>query len=211
MQASEKIMQLILAFQDCGPSEIDSCFSSIVDQYPHLSTEDKKESAQALHSWAVENKTAQLLKYPYSKFLLMVYGFFTEDYQGALSAGVEAQKQFEEQNNHDGIAICSVLKGGIFRTLGNFEIALQYLWEGCEQLGKSGKYMHYQLAGLFQIAGIYSELKNFEESIQLFQKLHDLSVSQNNSNWICNALQGLGRMYLIKKNTLKPSKRLTKR
>jgi tetratricopeptide (TPR) repeat protein len=200
MSPLEKVNHLLTSLKNCSAAEINTYFDLLLEVFPTLNQPEKKEIAKGFYTWVEENSAKQPLKFAYAKYLLALEAFFGEDYEAALRLGAEAHKLFTEQSEPDGVALASGLLGATYRTLGTIDLALKELWEAYDQLKKSLKYKHNTMACAFQIASIYTELKNHEEALPLFETVLKMALQEKNAIWIVNSSHGLGKVYLMQKN-----------
>ncbi|MEO5946594.1 MAG: tetratricopeptide repeat protein [Chitinophagaceae bacterium] len=199
MRDCHKITELLTGIKTCHNIENVTYFERISDLFVLLSKTEQIESVQSFYSWAEENAIQQPLKHCYAKFLLAHTYFLTEQHESAFQLIVETQKLFEEKNDAIGIGCCLVLQGGIYRTLGNFDLALRTLWQGYQQLKGSGKYSHFLSACSYNLGSIYFESQNIEEAIHHFKNTLEQSEKARDRFWSNYALHGLGKVYLQQK------------
>src|SRR6201999_484727 len=105
----------------------------------------------------------------------------------------------KQQNNADPKALCLLLIGATYRTLGDHSLALQSLWESYEHLSKQQKYTHALLSAAFTIAGIYSDRGNYDEALPLFEQLLSNAERFDNKLFIINACLGIGKIFIARK------------
>jgi tetratricopeptide (TPR) repeat protein len=199
MSNYEKVKQLFAEVKKASLSEIAAKFTIIFELFSLLKKEEKEESSADFYKWAMENTKEQPIKLAYAKYMVSVNDMFSDKYDSAILFSNEAQKIFSEEGDANGVAICSLLLGTSFRSLGSLDLALKEFWAAYDQLKKSGAYPHYIMACSFQIAGTYVEMKQFDEALPLFLSTLEMAERLNNDLWRINSLQGLGRTYLMQK------------
>jgi len=199
MDNSEKIQQLLAELKVCPEKDINKYLSPVLDLLPLLPGNEQTSILTGFYNWAKENMAEQSSKLPYGQFMLGFVGFFTEKYEDSLLLLHEARGQFEESNNLDCVALCDTVSGGIYRTLGNVDLALNALWEAYAQHKKSGNFPYHLLAASYQIASIYLEQGNYQEAESLFEDTLASAEKQNYTIFVSNSLQGLGKLYMLLK------------
>jgi tetratricopeptide (TPR) repeat protein len=199
MSSYEKINQLFNEVKNASLNEITIKFTPIFELFSLLKKEEKDQISSDFYKWAEENAKQQPVKFAYAKYMVALNDLFKDRYDSAISTVSEAQKIFLEQNDETGVAICSLLIGTSFRTLGSLDLALKEFWEAYDQLKKSGVYPHNIMACSFQIAGTYLEMKQYDDALPLFQKTFEMADRLDIDLWRINSLQGLGKTYLMQK------------
>lgn len=207
---TEKIEDLFTQVKKCPNDQISHYFETILETYPLLPKKEKKEIAESFYKWVSEHASSNQLKLAYANYMLAFNEFFDEKYDATLLICNESQKLFTEQNEANGVAICSSLQGATYRTLGNVDMALNALWEAHDQLNRSKIFSHNLMACSYQIASIYVENKNFEEAFPLFKTTLEKAEKLQNQIWIVNALHGLGKVFLKQKKYLEAKEYLEK-
>ena len=196
MTPYEKLQKQIEQYKSESVMDIENLTDEIQRQLPLLSKSEKFNITQEFFNWAEEKKDKNALIYCYAFYLKALYYFFAEEYEKTLELSRAAQELFLEQKKEVGIGICKNLEGSSYRTLGNLEMGLKYLWEAYEILNSQDKFNHSKFACGFNIAGIYFELKNFREAEKVFREVLERATQQSNALWISLALNGLGNVYL---------------
>ncbi len=195
----EKTEQAFEQLKNCSESDIGKHFDSIFETYPMLKNEERSKLAESFYNWAKENTVNQPLKICYASYFFAGNDFFAEKYETAIFLAIKTQQQFAELNDQDGIALGSSLLGGIYRTLGNVDLALKTLWEAYEHLKTSNFFRHNLMVCSFQIASIYAEMKNDDEAILLFKSTFETAEKLHNKMWMMHSLNGLGKVCLMQK------------
>ena len=199
MKDYEKISDLVDKLKACPVAYINIYFSSISDVFPLLTKAEQRKTAQEFHKWGKENAASQPLKFCYAQLLLAMNCFMHDEHEAALHLAATTGKLFEKLNDPDGSALSSALMGGIYRTLGNVELALRTLWESYVQLKRSEVYSHFLSACTFNMAHIYLEMQNYEEALRMFDIMHEQCEKTNDRFWCGYALHGLSKVYLLQK------------
>ena len=197
MSHLENIRELLNELKNCPAADISKYFAPASDLFPLLTKKEQNECAQTFYHWAEENAVREPLKFCYAKFLFALNSFLCEQHETALHLVTEARSRFEEQNDRIGIGICASLMGGIYRTLGNIDLALKTLWESYSLLKQSGTYSHFLSACTCNMANIYLEMHNHDEALLMFKLTYEQCEKNNDPFWIYYALHGLGKVYML--------------
>lgn len=192
----EKINKLIDDLKICSLNDIHICFSPVCDLLRFVTKEEKQQYAQLFYDWANENIELNPAKLGYAEFLMAHCYFMNVDHESSLHFLSKASKHFEEQNIIDGLGLCDMLTGAIYRTFGNFDLALKKLWNGFEVLSKSDHYPIFLSACANSMANIYLELNNYTDALKLFTITYDESKNAKDYYFEIYALQGLGKVNL---------------
>lgn len=193
---NEKFDLLLNQFKDASVSDCDKVFVSIYDKFRFLTKEDKTIFSENLFNWAAAVKSSQPVKFAYAEFLIALKHFTAEENESALKILVRTRQAFDELNNEEGLALCATLFGAIYRTFGNFELALKILWEAFSLHKKSGLNPIAISAVANSIANIDFEYQNFQESAQMFGVAYEESIKANDFYFKIYALHGLGKVRL---------------
>lgn len=196
MQVLEFTRQKIKLLEACSPVDVRRHYMAILESFILLEKDERKVFAETLYKWAGQNKAQQPLLFSYSKLLFAFHLFYNEQYDESFPLLTEAEHLFTGLNDLDGAALCKVIKGGINRTFGNIDLALQGSLEGHEQLLKSGASPHFLMACNINIGNIYYERHHYDEAIPLFKSTLEIAEPSGKLYWIIYALHGLGKVYL---------------
>lgn len=199
MSNFEKAQHLLTDIKSCQNNELSNYLTSLFELFPILSKDEKKEFSDSFYNWASERAEQEPFKFAYSKYTLAINSYFGDNFEQALILAIDAQQLLDELGDRDGVALCSLVLGGIYRTLGNVDLALKALWEAHEQLQKSGLYHHYLMACSYNLGFIYIELKHFDEALPFFNNIIEKGEKTGNNLWINNGLQGLAKVLLAQK------------
>ena len=197
MSHFDNINRLFNELKNCPDIEISKYFTPVSDLFPLLTKEEQNECAGQFYQWAEENADRHRIKFCYAKFLSATRYFLGEHHETALRLVTEVRIQFEEQNDQYGMGICASLMGGIYRTLGDFDLALKTLWESYGLLNHLESCSHFLSACTCNMAGIYLEMHNHEEAIQLFKITLEQCKKTDDQFWMNYALHGLGKVYIL--------------
>ncbi len=150
---------------------------------------------QKIYDWADENRKAQPTIFALATFTMAFVNFHQERYDEALKIYNEAEKLFSDLNDEDGIAICKCSYGGVYRSLGNPELALKYFTESFHQLHKTHAYKVFEVIAAYGVPSIYMEMKSFEKAIPAFHLCLEISLKYNNANFEMLSYACLGDIY----------------
>jgi len=199
MPHTEKIEREIADIKSCPVESLNKNFANLVISFTQLTKAEQNVIAQQFYDWANETpvtSTVQQLKLTYAKCLLGLDYFLSDKHEFSLKEINEARKLFEELHENDGVGVCLVITAGIYRTLGDFDLALKTSWEAYETLKHSGIFMHLILACIVNMANIYFEMHDYEEALKLFNMAYEESEKSGNIYWLTYSLHGLGKTYL---------------
>ncbi len=197
MNNSEKIKHLIAELKACPDAQLSICFSAVVDVFLLLPKAEQHKTAVEFYKWAKAHATLQPLRFCHAKFLMAWNCFLRDHHEPALRLATEAQKLFENLNHRDGVALCGALMSGIYRTLGNIQLALKTQWESYLQLKTSGVYPHFTGGCTFNLAHIYLEMQNYDEALGMFKAMYEQADKTKDHFWMPYALHGLAKVYML--------------
>jgi tetratricopeptide (TPR) repeat protein len=111
----------------------------------------------------------------------------------------ESRKLFSEIKDDAGYQCATVMFGGLYRTFGEVELAVQYLFQAYEHMSKTGGHKIFLIFCTYNLAEIYSETGQYEEALRFHQLNVKASEEIGNRNILCRAVSGLGLVYLRQK------------
>src|SRR5262249_38271450 len=123
--------------------------------------------------------------------------FIAEELRDSLSLLSRARSIFAEHDERDGLGLCAMLIGAIYRTFGNFDLALKMLVEGDELLRASGRYPIFVAANANSMTNIHLEMGHLEDALSKFTLTYDESSRADDFYFTVYGLQGLARVYLL--------------
>ena len=192
--------QKLSNLESCSPVDVSKHIISILERFNFLEVAERKEFEETLTTWMEQHKDNKPLLYAYSKLLLAFCSFYRESYDQALPLLLEARKLLTALGDPDGSAVCLVVQGAIYRTFGNFDLAIQSCLAAYGQLSKAPLFTHLFLACINNLGGIYFDMGHYEEAIVRFRSMLAIAEPQKRYYWIIYALHGLGKSYLAMKN-----------
>jgi len=194
MSDLENAILSLSEFKSCPLVEIPSCFSKAVDLFRYLPNAEKKECAQALYQWAEENEEREPFKFAYAGLFQGLAYHLCDEHDAALVFLTKAREHFAGQNDGDGMALSAIVLGQIYRTFGNFDLALKTLWVGYGGLNESGKYNFFLAACGVAMANINFEMNNYDEALLLFTSTYERCKKTGDIYFAVYALHGLGKV-----------------
>jgi tetratricopeptide (TPR) repeat protein len=191
-----KTQQSIIDLIQCQDSELKNHIVAFARPMLFLSSKEKMDCAQEFYSWAEQNKSLQPLKFHYAEFLLALAHHLSDKHETALGYFQSARNFLESHNDSEGAALCTILIGSIYRTFGNFDLALKTAWEGYETV-KHCPHLHFFLGGCLNVmANLSFELHHYKEAEQWFHECYQISDSIDIDYFRVYSLQGLGKVHL---------------
>jgi tetratricopeptide (TPR) repeat protein len=197
MSTYDNVNHLFDELKKCPPADVSKHFQALVESFLLLGKPEQKEFADSFHTWAVQYAGGKPVLFCYAKLILAFSFFYSEQYDKALPMLIEAQNLFTEYNEPDGVALCTILQGSIFRTFGNVDLALKLSWSSLDQLSKSGHFPFFLIACNVNIGGIYYDRKHYDEASPHFKDALALAEKTEKYYWIIYSLHGLGKTYLM--------------
>jgi len=129
----------------------------------------------------------------------------TEYFEGSFElchkTGEQAWKLFEQIDDKDGVAAVMMMMGSNYRSLGELELALKSLLEGCQILAKTNRYQAFRSYGLYMLGGIYAETKQYDEALLDFGECEKvvMNLGKGNENMLSRIYNGIGVVYQCQK------------
>jgi len=180
----------------CSPVDVSKQTMAILEPHLLLSKEEQKEFAEAVVSWSEKNAGIKPTHHVYARLLHAYCLFMAEDYDAALPLLNEVEEQLKDLGDFDSAMLCHLFRGSIYRTNGNFDLALHSLLASEAQFSNAPLYIHPHLAALINIAGIYLDTQHYDEAIAPYKKAIELATPGKRYYWIIYALTGLGKVYV---------------
>ncbi|MFL5728779.1 MAG: hypothetical protein ACJ75J_04755, partial [Cytophagaceae bacterium] len=192
-------MEILLEELKASRKEPADFFSSLISVFPIFTREQRQKISTSFFEWSKPYKESKPLLYGYGLYTMGTNDFFNERFEVMIPNTIEAQRIFAENDAPDGVAVCSATLGSAYRSLGNFDIALNHLWEAREQLNKSGAFPFSNLVCNFNIGRCYLEMKQYDHVLENFLITLEKAEKFQNKLWMSNAYNGIGRLYLQQK------------
>ena len=194
MTKLEIIKENIVRLKSAEANDITKFAVVVIDYLSYIEAFDVIELAEDLYAYSAANADKKPLLFCYAN-LINTFGYlFDEKFEKALTLIVEVESLFSEQNDSIGSAICKGVHGTLYRTIGNYDMALACLMIAQEHLKVHKTTQIRLMACLNDIGGIYLDLKNYEESLSVFNEMELISRVNNNFYWTVYANQGIGKV-----------------
>ena len=194
MTDSDHVIQRLNELKSCPSAEIYQYVSAVLDPFRFLPAGQKEEIAQSFYLWALDNADTQPLKYSYAELLRGLAYHLNDDHEHGLFHLSRARTLFEEREYAEGVGTCAILLGSIYRTLGNFDLALKMLWEGYALLKQSPHYWIFLSGCTNSIANINLEMHNYDEALSMFMLTYEESEKGGDEYFSIYALHGMGKV-----------------
>ncbi len=125
---------------------------------------------------------------------------YSAEFEAALNVYFEAQDIFTKINDTDGKGRILSHHGVIYRTVGDLDRAVQSFMDSLSLLDKSEKkneseFKRTKAWSLLGLAGVYSDLKDFETALQYYRKSLELFKQADFKHGEAVAISGMGNVY----------------
>jgi tetratricopeptide (TPR) repeat protein len=190
----EDLTQRLDALKGCPAAEFHPRFSAVLRRFRYIRGAERRACADAFFRWADAHATGAPLTRAYAVFLQGMDRFIGEELQASLQLLTEARGVFAERDDREGLGLSAMLIGAVFRTFGNFDLALQMLWEGYQLLQASGQYPIFLAATANSMANIHLETGELDEARSMFDVAYAESTRADDFYFAVYALHGLGRV-----------------
>ena len=190
----EKAGQAIENIKTCKAEEVNRYVTDFVRTFLFLSSDNILQCTQQLYSWAETAANAQPAKLYHAERLIALAYQLCNVHDKALQYVNFSQKHFEEISEPEGVALCIELRGGIYRTMGNFELAMKYSWQAYAVLKHSKEFKLFLCACLNTMAHVSMELHNYDDAAKWFMECLEESTTINLDYFRVYALHGLGNV-----------------
>ena len=192
----ERVTAELDALKRCGRADIHAHFAPALRSFRFIPATERRSCADNFRHWADAAGTVELVKRAYAVFLQGMDRFIDEQHEASLHLLIESRAAFQSCDEADGLGLCAMLIGAVYRTFGNFDLALKTLWEGYELLRASGHYPVLLAANANSLANIDFELGHLDEALGMFTVTYEESARADDFYFMVYALHGLGRVYM---------------
>ncbi len=192
----EVVTQRLDAIKGCPAPEFHAHFSAALRQFRFIPRAERRACADAFHAWASDGAPDAPLTKGYATFLLAMDHFINEEHEASLKLLTEARSVFADRSEPEGLGLCAMLIGGVYRTLGNYDLALKVLWEAYELLKTSGQYPIFLAATANSMANIAMDMGHLEEALSMFNVTYAESTRADDYYFTIYGLHGLGRVHM---------------
>jgi len=197
LEETKKNIELI---KSAVPEDVRKYAILIIDALSYIDIPDIIKISEDLIAYSKEYADKKPLLFCYANLINIFSYLLDEKFEKTLSQITEVIELFSKQNDTIGAAICSGMHGTLYRTIGNYDISLESLMVAQEQLKAHEITQIRLMACLNDIGGIYLDLKNYEESLSVFNEMELISRKQDSFYWTVYANQGIGKVNQQLKN-----------
>ena len=190
----DDVTQHLTALEQSPPSEFHTHFSRALRRFRFIPRAERRELADGFHRWADTTDGAQFAR-PYAVFMQGMDRFIAEELHASLLLLTQARAAFAERDDPEGLGLSAMLIGAVYRTFGNFDLALKVLFEAFELLRESGRYPIFLAATTNSMGGIHLELGHLDEALEMFNVTYEESARADDFYFGIYGLHGLGRVY----------------
>jgi tetratricopeptide (TPR) repeat protein len=198
----DDVTQHLTALKTSPPSELHTYFSRALRRFRFLPRAERRVLADGFFRWADETTDAQFAR-PYAVLLQAMDRFIAEELHASLQLLTHARATFTERDDPEGLGLSAMLIGAVYRTFGNFDLALKLLIEAFELLKASGRYPIFLAATANSMGGIDLELGHLDEALEMFNLTYEESTKADDFYFGIYGLHGLGRVYARQGNDAK--------
>jgi tetratricopeptide (TPR) repeat protein len=191
----EDVTQHLDALKSCPASDIHVHLSPALRRFRLIPRAERHACAESFAAWAASADSSPV-KRAYAVFLQALDRFMVEDLYESLELLTRARAMFAEHEERDGHGLCAMLSGAIYRTFGNFDLALKMLVEGDELLRASGRYPIFVAANANSMANIHLEMGHLGEALAKFELTCEESTRADDFYFMVYGLHGLGRVHM---------------
>ena len=192
----EEVTSRLDAVEHCLASDFHLHFSAALRRFRFVPAAERRATAEAFFGWADARAAEAPLLRAFALFLRGMDRFVAEDLHASLRLLTEARTVFAERDEREGRGLCAMLIGAIYRTFGNYDLALNVLWEGYELLRASGAYPVFLAATANSMANIHLDMGHLGEALPMFEVTCAESERADDFYFGVYGLHGLGRVYL---------------
>jgi tetratricopeptide (TPR) repeat protein len=194
MTPFEELKQTLEKVKSCPDSDISLHWQRVCTLFLPMVRMEANSCATEYYQWAQQHLPHESLKFHYAEFLNAVNIFMKEDYEKALPKITEIRKTFEDVGDEDGVSISSLLTGVIYRSFGNYDLALKILIPPFEYFKSTGHYPIFLEGCCNSLANINFELRNYKESFSFFKTCYEATLKSGNEYFRIYALHGMGKV-----------------
>ncbi|HEY6829672.1 MAG TPA: tetratricopeptide repeat protein [Gemmatimonadaceae bacterium] len=164
-------------------------------QFRFIPRVERRALADRFAAWAEADAARPTLR-AYAWFFQGMDRFIDEDLRASLQLLTRARSIFTEHDDRDGLGLSAMAIGAIYRTFGNFDLALKQLWEAYELLRAAGNHPVFLAATANSLANVDLDMGHLDEARSMFQVAYDESTRADDFYFRLYALQGLARVQM---------------
>jgi len=192
----EAVTGSLEALKRCLPSDFHRHFSAALTRFRFVPAAERRATADAFLGWA-DGRAAEAPRLrAYALFLQGIDRFIAEELQASLALLAEARAAFVERDDPEGRGLCAMLIGAVYRTFGNYDLALNVLVEGFELLRASGQYPVFVAATANSLANIHLDTGHLAEALPMFEVTCAESTRADDFYFGIYGMQGLAKVYV---------------
>jgi tetratricopeptide (TPR) repeat protein len=169
MRSSIEDLKLQFAGVKNGEIPAIDLFKKIWETGQALPKNELKVLADEVLEWTEKKQKEDPASYGFALSTIGYVDFFSERHESSIKNNLAALQIFEELNNPNGIAVCQVLKGAVFRALGDIDLALQCFTEAWEVLSTDTAFNFLTVISAYNQAEIYAVSNHFDDSVKFYQ------------------------------------------
>jgi tetratricopeptide (TPR) repeat protein len=192
----EQFTMHVRELERCPASEIHAHLSPALRHFRLIPRAERRACADAFVQWAEQPGLNAPVKLGIAVFVQGMDRFICEEHQASLQLLSRARTILAEHYDPEGIGLCAMLTGAIYRTFGNYDLALKVLWEAYEMLKASGRYPIFLAATANSMANIHLDTGEHDEALAMFEVTYEQSARADDFYFMIYALHGLGRVYV---------------
>lgn len=198
MPYNSTTIQTLEILKACIKEDLPSSFARLSEVFPLVSKPHREILTNDFNQWAKNHAKEQPVKYAYAKHVAGLNGLINERYDEALNQIAVARSMFEEMDHAEGLAITISLQGGVYRTIGNYDLAIKTLLEANEQLKKLEINPFHLCATSINLAYIYLDTQSLSYAQEMFKEAYHQTNLYEDHYWKSYALQGMAKVHMIK-------------
>ncbi len=198
MSSLELVTRSLDALKGDSAPEFHRHYADALRAFRFVPRPERSACAEAFVRWADGHAGDAPLARTYALFMQAMDRFIAEEHHASLQLLIEARAAFAEREEPEGLGLSAMLIGAVYRTLGNFDLALKVLWEGYELLKTSGRYPVFVAATANSIANIALEMGHVDEALAMFQVTYGESLRADDFYFAVYGLHGLGRVHMLR-------------
>ena len=190
----QAVTQSLDALKGCPAPDFHRHFSAALRRFRFIPAAERRACADAFFRWADGHDREAPLTRAYAVFLQGMDRFISEDHQASVRLLTAARSAFAAHDDREGLGLCGMLIGGVYRTFANYDLALKMLWEGFQLLKASGQYPIFLAATANSMAYIHLDMGDLDEARSMFEVAYAESTRADDFYFTIYALHGLGRV-----------------
>lgn len=192
----EDVTRHLDALKAAPSSEFHLHFARALRRFRFIPRGERRACADAFFDWAASAPGDSERMRAYAQFLQGMDRFIAEEFPAALEWLSQSRSVFTARDDREGLGLTAMLIGAVYRTFGNFDLALKVLFEAFELLKASGRYPVFLAATANSLANIELDLGHLDDALQMFRIGFEESTRANDFYFGIYALHGLGRVYV---------------